>query len=431
MNIFSPPDWKIMPVIKPVTEVFLPLITRLDLPNGVPVFYIEAGQQEVVRIEVLFDAGINRQVRPLVASFSNALLTAGAGGWSAGDLAARVDFFGAYLYPVVDRDYAGMSLLSLNKHLSETVPLLREVILNPDFSEQEFGLLLQRRKQQFEVDGQKVKVLAQRRFNEILFGKEHPFGKSVNSDHFDSLTLHDLKAFYNAHYSYLNCRIYVAGKVDERLHGLLEQAFGKPFGADNWSGNQMIQMNPDVPGVYHVSKPGAIQSAIRIGKGMIGKKHPDYQSMKVVTTILGGYFGSRLMNNIREDKGYTYGIGALLGSVEETGFFSIQTEVGSEVTSAALHEIIHEIKSLQESPVDLHELDRVKNYMSGEVLRNVDGPFHLAEVFRSLEWYGLDFDWYRQMLSTIRKISPDEVLRLSRIYLDPETMYKVTAGEVR
>jgi len=171
-----------------------------------------------------------------------------------------------------------------------------------------------------------------------------------------------------------------------------------------------------------------LQSAIRIGAPSINKRHEDYQGLKVLNVILGGYFGSRLMKNIREEKGYTYGINSSVVSLNLTGLISISTEVSNKFTRCAIDEIYKEIRRLQSEPVDKEELSVVRNYMLGELVRMFDGPFASAESFRSAWEYGLDNSYYKRFADRIQSIEPDELKALAQKYYNTDDLYEVTAG---
>jgi predicted Zn-dependent peptidase len=159
------------------------------------------------------------------------------------------------------------------------------------------------------------------------------------------------------------------------------------------------------------------------------KTHKDFHSLTVLNTILGGYFGSRLMTNIREDKGYTYGIGSGMIPLKKAGYFFISTEVGVEVCNKAIDEIYIEINRLRNESISEKELILVKNYMIGSFLRSIDGPFALANRFKSIMEYDLDYSYYDDYISTIKNIKASDLLNLANKYLDPNSMTEVVAGK--
>jgi predicted Zn-dependent peptidase len=180
---------------------------------------------------------------------------------------------------------------------------------------------------------------------------------------------------------------------------------------------------------FLVEKKDAMQSGVRLGRILFNQEHEDFGKMRVVNTILGGYFGSRLMKNIREDKGYTYGIGSALLSLKETGYFTIVSEVNAKFSQATIQEIKKEIKILQTDLVSEEELAKVKSYMLGRILRSVDGPFALSETFLNVWLYNMNWDYYKEDIKTIQNISAEEIKLLTNRYLNEEDLIEVIAGK--
>lgn len=227
-----------------------------------------------------------------------------------------------------------------------------------------------------------------------MFGPTHPYGRDVHENDFDRISIDELKSFFTTHYNSLNCTIFASGNLPKNILDVLNKHFGDgSWGGNSVSVNTITQLATTEIQKHFIHREDAIQSAIRVGRILFNKTHPDYFKFQVLNTILGGYFGSRLMANIREDKGYTYGIGSGLSNLVHNGYFFISTEVGADVTNQTLDEIYKEIKILREKPVDATELETVRNYILGNFLRSVDGPFALADKFKSIWEFGLDYSF--------------------------------------
>jgi zinc protease len=417
------------PAFKLIENIKVPEVEKLVLNNGVPVYYLNSGSQDVVKIELNFDAGIWQQTQPLVATLTNAMLLEGTSNMLSSEISEKVDYYGAFLHPQVDKDGASITLYTLNKYLSETITVLSDVIQFSTFPENEFTTLLNKRRQQFTVDSEKVKVLAGRKFQEVLFGADSPYGLTAKLEDFDKLKTSQLHEFFYHKYSSVNCRIVVAGKITKTTKSIIKASFSDKFGNQNGSSSrQVIGTSSSGNKIHAVQKPGAVQSAIRIGKPMINKQHPDFSGLKFLNTLFGGYFGSRLMANIREDKGYTYGISSLLISLKHSGYLAVVSEVGSEVAQNTIDEVKYEMSALHEHLVPEEELFRVRNYLLGELLRDIDGPFSASETYKSLLDFDLDFNFIVQMADSFRNITDRTLQDLAQKYLDPESMYYVTAG---
>jgi len=307
---------------------------------------------------------------------------------------------------------------------------VEDIIKNPIFPKDEFDIYISNKKQKHLVNSEKVNVLARRRFSELVFGEKHPYGITVKDEDFDKLTLESVIEFYKTFYHSGNCTIIASGKLSKDLIKTLNRFFGKT----TWGHTQAIP----VPNVtvdttkqqkHFIEKPDAIQSAVRVGRLMFNKRNPDYFKFQVLNTIVGGYFGSRLMANIREDKGYTYGIGSGLASLVNGGFFYISTEVGTDVTNDTLKEIYKEIKLLREELVDSDELETVRNYVLGQFLRSVDGPYSLADKFKAIWEYGLDYNYFENYFEAVKTITPEEVKALANTYLQEKDLIELVVGK--
>lgn len=419
------------PEFKTIDKIDIIRAEESFLDNGIPVYKINAGSQELSKVEIIFNAGMYYQHRTLLSSSANTLLECGSAKYNALQISENIDFFGSFLELGVGQDFASVTLYSLNKYLNESLVFIEEIVKNSLYPQSEIDIYLANKKQKYLINSQKVNHLARRKFSEMLFGTRHPYGIDVKNEDFDSLKQKDIKDFYNNYYNSANCFIVVSGKLPNTLLSILNGHFGKA----NW-GNTAGKSQPKASIVTStqkkvlVEKNDAIQSAIRIGRVMFNKTHPDYFKFQVLNTILGGYFGSRLMANIREDKGYTYGIGSGLNSFVNAGYFSINTEVGADVTSKALKEIYKEIKLLREEPVSAEELETVKNYILGQFLRSVDGPFALAEKFKAIKEFGLDYNYYDNYFKSVQTVTANELRDLANKYLQPDDLIECVAGKM-
>lgn len=423
------PDRTAAPAFHAVTKVHLAQAERRQLSNGIPVYLLNAGTEDVVKIEFLFNAGIRHQSEPLVASGVNDMLDEGTKNRGAEAIAEELDYYGAFLESETTHDNASFTLFSLNKHLPSTLPVVQDILRNASFPEHEFDVYRSNKRQKFIVDSEKVSVLARRRFNELLFGENHPYGKKAVLNDFDRLTRDSLVSFHAQRYSAAHCTIIVSGKLSPDIFALLDANFG----GNGWGAKAIAEnpFPPVVPQKYSgqtIVKDGAIQSAIRMGRVLFNKQHPDYLPMQVLNTVLGGYFGSRLMTNIREDKGYTYGIGSGVVSMYDSGYFVISTEVGVDVTNATLKEIYSEIDLLQQELVPEEELDLVRNYMTGVFLRSTDGPFALSDRLKGLLGYNLGYEYYDRYMETIQSVSAQQLRDLAQKYLQKEDLVELVAG---
>jgi predicted Zn-dependent peptidase len=412
-----------------------PFNARIDVPvnflrlsNGASVFMIEAGTEEILRIEFIFRAGSVREYIPLLAASTNMMLTEGSEKYNSEEINRIIDYYGIFLNLSSEKDTAGLTVYFLNKHFNKTLKLLVEILFHPCFPEKELGILMKKRLNWYRINREKVQNIAGDRFFESVFGSNHPYGRQIRETDFNVIQSPLLKDFHSKFYNPEKMTIIISGRIPSSARDTLEYHLGGLRSKDIFIEDSKSMINSAPLKKEHIEKKGAIQTAIRIGSGSIIKNNPDYPGLKFLNVLLGGFFGSRLMKNLREEKGFTYGIHSSVSSFEMSGFKLISTEVGKENTQKAIDEIYKEINKLRTNLVPPDEIEVVRNYMSGEMVRMFDGPFAIAESFKSVWEFGLDLNYYIRMMDTIRKITPDEILRLANTYYNTEDLYEITAG---
>ena len=398
------------------------------LANQVPLFVINAGSQALCKIELVFNAGNYFETNALIANATNTLMREGTSNKSAGEIAELLDYYGAFLETSVYKDKASVILYSLNKHLHKTLPVMLDLLQHAIFPEKELLLYKTNQKQKFLVNQQKVDFVARNHFNAMLF-KDTPYDQFIEERNYDDLSQAQLQSFFKDRYAGNGMYAVIAGNISEDVLKQVKEAVGevhlkpemeaKPY-QNNFNGRTALL----------IEKKDAMQSAIRIGRRLFNKNHPDYFGMQILNTILGGYFGSRLMSNIREDKGYTYGIGSGVASLLHDGFFYISTEVGVDVTAATLTEIYKEIEILQQNKVGDDELNLVKNYLLGTFLRSVDGPFAMSEKFTSIKDYGLTNEFYKAYVNYIKQAKAEDLTLLAQKYLGKNDLSELVVGKI-
>jgi zinc protease len=419
---------RVQPPVFPVEKVIIPEARCFTLNNGIPVYLIEAGTEDIMRIEFTFRAGQIKDSLPLLSSTCNMMLSEGSENYTSEELNRTLDYYGVFLNQSAEKDSAGIILFFLNKHIEKVLELSHEILFRPVFPEAELNALMKKRLRWYMVNREKVQNLAIDRFFESLFGKYHPYGYQVLEQDFENITPVLLSNFHSRYYTPENMAIIVSGKIHERTTELLNSHYGNAVLNVIPKENQENPIKSENLKKIHINKTGTVQTAIRIGSTTINKRHPDYKGLKILDSILGGYFGSRLMKNIREDKGYTYGISSSLSSLDLKGYKVISTEVGQKYCQKTIDEIYKEITILQKIPVSKKEMNVVRNYMSGEMVRMFDGPFALAESFKSAWEFGLDNGYYYSLYEKIKTITSDEIIELAKSYYNLDELYQVTVG---
>ena len=419
---------RIQPPVFPIEKVIIPEAKSFSLNNGVPVYMIEAGTEDIMRLEFVFKAGQIKDYQPLLSSTCNMMLSEGSQNYTSEELNRLLDFYGIFLNQSAEKDNAGIIFFFLNKHIEKVLEFASEILFRPSFPESELSSLMKKRLRWYQVNREKVQNLAIDQLFESVFGKDHPYGYQVSEEDFEKITPFMLADFHRKYYTPENMAIIISGKIHIRTAELLNSFFGSLDVKTNNHKDYTGIFKSETKKKIFVNKPGTVQTAIRIGSATINKRNPDYTGLKVLDSILGGYFGSRLMKNIREEKGYTYGIHSSLTSLDLSGYKVISTEVGQQYLQKTTDEIYKEIKLLQKVPVNKEEMAVVRNYMSGEMVRMFDGPFALAESFKSAWEFGLDNSYYYRLAEKIKSIEQDEIIELANTYYNTDDLFEVTVG---
>lgn len=417
------------PIKDPVDfDIHLPQCEIHTLSNGVEVYLMNMGTEDTMMIDWVFYAGNCFENKKTVASATNHLLKNGTSRLSAFELNEHFEFYGAYLSRHCYNETSEIVLHCLNKHVEKLLPVISEVISDSVFPQRELEIYVQNSKQRLQVNLQKCEFVAGRLIDAHLFGENHPYGKYNNLVDYSALTREDLLAFYDKYYRNGRCIIFAAGKLPDGFIQLLEKEFGK-LPLHSHKGTDKYISYDFEPAAQKknllINDAQGVQAAIRIARHFPNRHHPDFQKVMVLNNIYGGFFGSRLMGNIREDKGYTYGIYSyLMNHIHQTGWL-ISTEAGRDVSIATISEIYEEMKVLREEIIDEEELKMTRNFMIGTILGELDGPFQVLGRWKNLVLNNLDEKYFYKAIQTIKTITAEELQELANKYLVPDEFYEL------
>lgn len=417
---------KIAPPIVDAVDMKLHLkpYTKITLNNGVDVYAIDAGAEEVMSLEWVFYAGNWFESKPLVAATSNFLLKNGTSRLNAFQINEHFDYYGSYLNRACYNETATISLHCLTKHVGELLPVVRELIVDSIMPEEELSIYKQNMKQRLKVNLKKNEFVAGRLIDAYLYGENHPYGKYSKEQDFDALNQDELIEYYDKYYRNGKWVMFVAGHLPANLESLLNAYFGDL--ANNEVNEGVITPERAAERKYRIEndKQG-VQGSIRIARNFPNRHHPDFLKVLVLNSLFGGFFGSRLMSNIREEKGYTYGIHSYLQNHIHESAWMISTEAGKDVCDATITEVYKEMQRLRDEPVGEEELQLVRNYMMGSILGDLDGPFQIISRWKNIILNGLDDNYFYRSIDTIKSIKPEELRELARKYLVPEEFYEL------
>jgi len=422
-------DRKIAPPITDAVNFHFELkpYEKFTLDNGIPVYAVNAGAEEVMSVELVFFAGNCYEDKNLVAATANFLLKNGTTKRNAFQINEHFEYYGSFLNRACYNETATISLHCLSKHIGELLPVVEEIISDSVMPEEELSVYKQNQKQRLSVSLKKSEFVAGRLIDAYLFGEKHPYGKYTSHEDYDSLNREELINYYNRYYKNGNCMIFAAGKLPKELIALLNKHFGQlPFGNDFKTPVNLISSDKKTGDKIRITNDEkGMQGSIRIGRLFPNRHHPDFQKAMVLNNVFGGYFGSRLMANIREDKGYTYGIHSYLQNHIQLTAWVIGTEAGKDVCEATIEEVYKEMKRLNDEPIGKDEMQLVKNYMMGSILGDLDGPFQIIARWKNYILNNMDEKHFYEAIQTIRTVTPEELQELAVKYLKPEEFYEL------
>lgn len=397
---------------------------RYQLKNGVEVYAINAGAEEVISLEWVFYAGNWQEDQNLVAATANFLLRNGTSTKTAFQINEHFEYYGSYLNRACYNETATITLHSLTRHIPELLPVVKELIIDSTMPEEELAIYKQNMKQRLKVNLKKSDFVAGRLIDVSLFGEQHPYGKYSKAEDFDAIKREQLLPFYDQYYRQGKLIIFAAGKLPANLEELLNTYFGDL--PNNETSLKKITPTSVAEKKSHIiNDPNGVQGSIRIARPFPNRHHPDFLKVQVLNALFGGFFGSRLMSNIREDKGYTYGIHSYLQNHIHDSAWMVSTEAGKEVCEATIAEVYKEMKDLREELVDDEELLLVRNYLIGGILGELDGPFQIISRWKNIVLNNLTEEYFYNSINTIKTIPAEEIRELARKYLNPEDFYEL------
>jgi predicted Zn-dependent peptidase len=392
--------------------------------NGLPIHVIREVPNDIFHVHIEFGAGKMQQNKPLISSFTADLLFSGTKDMSQLEIQEKLDMQGAFVNVETGMNRSSLHVYGLLNHFQATFEIVRDVLENAIFPEDKFEMHRKAALQHHVINMEKNAYVARREFLKALF-PNNKLGEVADESDFSNITAEDCRGYYQEQLAKNIEQINIVGPVSEEHIALLAEIFIHRYSKTKEAENLDLTYTPVQ---QYIEKTKAMQSTIRIGRVLFTPKHEDYFEFDILETILGGYFGSRLMQNLREDKGYTYGVGSGITAFENTGYFFISTEVGKAHKDAAIEAIKHEIERLRNEEIVAEELDLARAYIQGQILKSTDGAFAQMTQFLFAKGFGLSQNHLNDFLETLNKISPKRLQELAQKYLDWEKMVVVVVG---
>lgn len=418
-----------IPKIYPMEIDNLPLPRKIVLSNGVPLYVMQGGTPQIVRLDLLFKGGYAIQQQPLQALFTNRMLREGTEDFTSDEISQRLDFCGAWVEMYSSQNCNHITLHTLRKHLSPLLSMLESMLKRPLFPQTKLENVRSSNKAYFEVSSGKVGNVSQRHMEQMLWGEQHPLGHIVTVDDYDAITRDCLQYYHRNVYSSETLTLFMSGGIDDASVAEVEKYFGsEQWGSGSLLSSSVLPSAQPILGRRKVSMPGVMQSGVKIGCMVMNADSPDFLKFRFTTVLFGGYFGSRLMSNIRERNGYTYHIEACLDEFGSNNALVITSETANEYVDKLIGEVYAEMASLRTKPVSEEELSLVRNYTMGELCREYEGVSAKAEVFINMWLSGMPFEAVNEYLDVIRTISAGDIQEMACKYLLPQNMSEVVVA---
>ncbi len=401
----------------------------ITLKNGVKLYIVNKGDQDVNRLEVICRGGMFEETKPLQSFALSSMLIHGSEEYSSSEVAEKLDFTGSYMSAVNHDNFTHVTLNSLNKNLKDILPVFKSILTMPAIPEREFEVLKAQVKSAYQTARRKVKYLSQMEGRRLYFGDNHPLAHMVSDDDVSAITIADVKDYHKKYYRPENYTLILSGKISDNVLTLITNAFCDESKKDTITELKTFERNPSKEMVSVVNSDDALQSAVYMIHEAIPRSHCDYINMRILAMVLGGYFGSRLMQNIREDKGYTYGINAMLMGRQCGSKLAIISECDTAYTYLLIDEVKNEVKKLQEQLISREELEMVRNCMLSDLSKTLDSPFSMAGCVSSNILYGTGEDYFNRQVEQITKITPKVLRDVANKYLDLSKFRIAIAGD--
>ncbi len=408
-------------------ELILPPLHRVVLSNGVEICLLSAGTQDVIQIEWVFYAGNAYETNNLVAVATNYLIKNGTAKQTAYEINEFFDFYGAFLQRDCYNETATVTLSCLNKHAEILIPKVFEILNESIFLEDELCTYKQNMQQHLAVSLKKCEFVANRLIDTYVYGERHPYGKYSTVKDYQQLQREWLIDFHRQHYLNGRCIIFLSGKLPNGIEKVIEKYFGQ------WPQSKTKETYPTLTNIqaaqqknYRIANDEqGVQGAIRIATPFPNRHHPDFAKVMVLNTLFGGFFSSRLMNNIREDKGYTYGIHSYIQNHIAHTAWVIATEAGRDVCEATIKEVYNEMNLLCTQLVEEEELTVVRNFMIGSILGDLDGPFQIMSRWKNIILNNLTEEYFYRSIDIIKTITATELQALAQKYFEKGKWYEL------
>jgi predicted Zn-dependent peptidase len=414
----------------PAKEFNFPKYETITLKNGLKVFVIKDDQQPTINFKIMFNGGsLTEGAKAGIADLTTQIMTKGAAGKSALDIANLTDGLGISLSVSASADYNVLGGSGLKKHFATLLDLAKDVLTAPTFPEDEFPKLKKLMAAAIKQEKSRSSSVAASIARKAIYGLNHPYAKKNSEEVLETITINDLKAYYKANFLPNNATMTVVGDVDvKEVKKMLEEHFAK------WEKGatlniQVPNTDPMPVGVYFVERPTAVQSSIVVATPAIPRNHPDFETLNLSSSVIGAGFAGRLFKTLRETYSYTYTPFGYLTNTKYTNRFACGADVRGNVTDSSVMVILEQLRILASEAPSTEELDRLKKYEVGQYLMSFANKDFIGSLIQNADFYGLNIDKVKNYHLRMLEISPNQVTDAANKYMNPKSAYIVVVGK--
>lgn len=430
------PDRAKAPEIREFGELVMPDVTKSVLDNGIPLYRLDHGNQEACCLTCVWRGGVAESSAKSLPALVLSMMREGTANHDGEEIADIIEYNGAKLFVSADSHFSTLKLYTLNSMAANVIPLLPEMMLKPTFPEKNFEVLREKVAKNEEIKRAKVEAQAAIAINRMVMGEGHPLAVDETPEEIRRYTRDDLLRWHKKVFIPVvddtgesSMTLFLAGRITPEIERLVRDLFGSmPVKRGTPLPFDIVEFDCRAAAEERIRVDGALQSAVRMAVPAIGREHPDYIALRLLVMALGGYFGSRLMSNIREDKGYTYGINSYLLGYPEGGIIGISSSTDNSTVDPLIEETIREIKRLSTGDFEEEEMKRLRQHAMSSLASSLDSPFDIMDYYINRLVAFIPSKYFERQVAAVKSLTAEELARVAREHFSLDRLNIAVAG---
>lgn len=399
----------------------------IQLDNKTNVYLVEGGIQKIITCEIVFETETIAGNQIMLPKITNSILLNGTKNHTAYQISQIFENEGIFVSTTHNRQRSSLTIQCLTKNFNKILPIIKEILEESIFPENEIELYKKNEISNLVVQLKKCGVLANRKLGSLLYGSSHPLGQFSTASLIENIDRESILTYYKKTYTNGTCAIFLAGNIEIDTIASINKYIGQIAFSHQKIEPIPAALKPFKKTIEHnIENTAGVQAAIRVARQFIAYNHPDFHYANVLNVILGGYFGSRLMKNIREDKGYTYGIQSYIQHLHVQPSLVIGAEVGKKCIEDTFTQIKIEFNKLQQNLISADELSTVKNFILGSLLNDLNGPMQIAHIWKGYILNSVSVDNLYKSIQIIKNIQPKQIQEMAQKYLCIDDFYELS-----